>query len=106
MDHVKDMVRAVESMLLFSRNLLMKFVEQDIQKLMCTPSAGQMIGQWMKELNLTKIFRHDSRLHHTPIVSEKPSFRMEKKLCQKYMGIHGCYANDMPLLWKYKGANL
>ena len=101
-----NIVRPEESMLLFSKDLLMHFLKQDPRSMKCHPWADQMIGTWTQDLRMKKIFRHDSRLHHTPIVSRKPSLRKENNLCQKYMGIHGCYANDMILLWKHKGLQL
>ena len=103
---LKSMTRPEESMLLFSRDLLMFFLSQDADKLKCHPLADQMIALWRMELNMKPIFRHDSRLHHDPIVSKVPSLRTEKNLCQKYMGIHGCYAEDMLLLWKNRGKDL
>ena len=98
--------RSEESMVLFSRDLLMLFLYQDAEKLKCHPSAGQMIALWRTELKMKPIFRHDSRLHHVPIVSKVPSLRTEKNLCQKYMGIHGCYSKDMLLLWENRGEAL
>ena len=95
--------RSEESMVLFSRDLLMLFLYQDAEKIKCHPLADQMIGIWRTELKIKPIFRHDSRLHHHPTVSQVPSLRTEKNLCQKYMGIHGCYSQDMLLLWENKG---
>ena len=103
---LQDIVRPEESMLLFSRDLLMRFLGQDPQKIKCHPWADQMIGAWAEDLNITKSFRHDPRLHHVPVVSKEPSLRTKKNLCQKYMGIHGCYAKDMLLLWENRGTNL
>ena len=100
---VTHKVRSDESLLLFSKDLLMQFLKQDPQTIKCHPLGGQMIGVWTQDLNMTRVFRHDSRLHHTPIVSKEPSLRVKKNLCQKYIGIHGCYAKDMLLLWKHRG---
>ena len=99
-------VRPEESMLLFSRDLLMHFLLQDPYQLKCHPWADQMIGAWAEDLKLRKIFRHDPRLHHTPIISKEPTLRTERNICQKYMGVHGCYAEDMLLLWHNRGDHL
>jgi len=94
-------VRPQESVLLFSRDLLQYFLVQE--NLKCHPLADQMVGTWTQDLQMTNIFRHDARLHHHPIVSDVPTLRSETNLCHKYMGIHGCYADDMRLLWKHRG---
>ena len=93
-------VRPDESMLLLSRDLLQRFLRQPARQLKCHPSAGQMIGQWAEELGLAaKIFRHEPRLHHHPRVSDVPALFRKQNLCQQYIGLHGCYAKDMRLLW-------
>ena len=58
-------VRPEESILLFSKDILQYFLLQDSDKMKCHPWADQMIGAWSKDLNLTKLFRHDARLHHS-----------------------------------------
>ena len=103
---LSNIVRPEESMLLFSQDLLIYYLKQDPKRIKCHPWADQMLGAWTTELNMTKIFRHDPRLHHVPIVSEEPSLRTKKNLCHIYMGIHGCYAQDMLLLWENKGTSL
>ena len=96
-------VRSNEACILFSKDLLQHFLTQDSEQIKCHPSAGQMIGAWTKDLNMTRIFRHDSRLHHATNLVKKPPLRRERNLCSKYIGIHGVYALDMKLLWRHRG---
>ena len=83
--------------------LLQYFLLQDEQQIKCHPWADQMIGAWTEDLKITKLFRHDSRLHHTPIVAEAPQLRNQNDICHHFMGVHGCYPGDMKLLWKHRG---
>jgi len=96
-------VRPEESVLLFSRDLLKYFLIQDENRMKCHPWADQMIGAWTDDLKMTKLFRHDSRLHHEPIVAKAPELRRQTEICHRYMGVHGCYPEDMKLLWEHRG---
>lgn len=102
---IESITRPEESMILFSRDLLTKYLKQDPQKMKCHPWADQMIGEWTNDLKLLPIFRHDDRIHHVPIVSEEPSLRDERSICSKYIAIHGCYPPDMRLFWRQRGSN-
>jgi len=103
---IHQIVRPEESVLLFSRDLLQYFLMQDKDQLKCHPLADQMIGVWTKELQMNNLFRHDTRLHHDPVVSQAPALRTQPNLCHKYIGIHGCYADDMRLLWQHRGGDI
>jgi len=98
--------RAEESMIMFSKDIILKFLSQDPYQLLCHPWADQMIILWSDQLNLTSYYRHDYRLHHHPKVKDVPSLRKEKDICKKYIGIHGTYPEDMMLLWEHRGSNI
>lgn len=101
---IESITRPEESMILMSRDLITNFLKQDPEKMKCHLLADQMIAEWTNDLNLTgKIFRHDDRIHHTPIVSQVPSLMSTSDICSKFMAIHGCYPTDLRLLWKRKG---
>ena len=82
-------LRPEESMILFSRDVIETFLRQDKNKMKCHPLADQMVAQWVTELNMKDIFRHDPRLHHTPIVALIPKLLQTENICKTYMGIHG-----------------
>ena len=103
---INGITRPDEGLLLFSQDILREFINQDPEKIRCTAYGGQNVGIWAQDLNFTNVFRHDVRLHHTPTVQEKPSLREVKGVCQKYMGVHGCYADDMETLWSNRGTNV
>ena len=100
---IEGIVRPEESMILFSRDIVEKFLSQDQNTIKCHPLADQMIGEWANDLELNGTFRHDDRLHHTPIVSKAPELRNNRNICDKYIGIHGCYPPDMKLFWANRG---
>lgn len=95
--------RPEEGIIIFSKDLVQTFLHQDFHTIKCHPLADQMIALWASELKLREIFRYDNRLHHKPIVREKPQLRERKKICKHYIGIYGAYADDMRALWKNRG---
>ena len=101
---LSELVRPEESMLLFSRDLVQYFLSQKPHTMRCHPWADQMIGVWTTDLDENELFRHDSRLHHTPIVDQAPELRQLKNICIPYIGVHGTYPEDMRLFWKHRGA--
>lgn len=101
---ILEIVRPEESLILMSRDLMEYFLSQKPHTMRCHPWADQMIGVWTTDLILNDfVFRHDRRVHHKPIVSEKPQLRNTQNVCHKYIGIHGTYPDDMRLFWKQKG---
>ena len=103
MHNVYKVKRPEESIIIFSKDLVSMFLHQDFHMIKCHPLADQMIAVWANELKLRDIFRHDPRLHHNPLVREKPQLRELKEVCKHYIGIHGAYADDMRTLWKNRG---
>lgn len=100
---VENLTRPDEGLLLFSKDIVHEFINQNPEVIRCTAYGGQNVGIWAQDLNFTGVFRHDKRLHHSPTIQEEPSLRQTKNICQSYMGVHGCYGDDMETLWKHRG---
>ena len=98
------MVRPEESIILFSRDVVEKFLQQNPLLIKSHPWADQMIATWVRELQLPNIYRHDPRLHHTPILLQVRNVSdVFKNGCSKYIGVHGSYPRHMKILWDLRG---
>ena len=97
---IKNIVRPEESIILFSRDLIEKFLQQNPLLIKGHPWADQMIATWVNELQLPMIYNHDPRLHHTPILKHIENIPEEfNNVCNKYIGVHGSYPEHMKTLW-------
>ncbi|XP_022791584.1 uncharacterized protein LOC111330874 [Stylophora pistillata] len=88
-----EMTWADEAFVIFSADMIRKFLAQDKNKILCHPFADQQYSIWMK--HMTKLYFHDTRLHHDPPASFIPEFREMRNLCDWYIGIHGTYVDEM-----------
>ena len=96
----KYVVRPEESIVLFSRDLIEEFLVQDPLLIKGHPWADQMIATWVRDLHLPKIYNHDPRLHHSPVLPRiKNVSGVFKNVCSKYIGVHGSYPKHMKTLW-------
>eukprot|EP00111_Clytia_hemisphaerica_P017632 TCONS_00052162-protein len=100
---IQEMIRPEESLIMLSRDLVERFLLQAPHEIRCHPWADQMIGVWVTDMNILTLFRTDDRVHHAPIVDKSPYLRLEKKVCNKYIAIHGTYPKDMKLFWSRRG---
>jgi len=100
---LKHIMRAEESVILFSVDIVLRFLKQNVNTMKCHPFAGQMIAQWTVDMGLHNFFRHDNRLHHTPVVSKQLSLLTIKHICRTFIGIHGSYPKEMRILYKHRG---
>ena len=101
---IKDIVRPEESIILFSRDLVETLLDQDPNTIKGHPWADQMIATWVRELELEKLYNHDTRLHHhPPLIKIKNVTEQFKNVCRKYIGVHGSYVEHMRMLWKLRG---
>ncbi|XP_078353628.1 uncharacterized protein LOC144638277 [Oculina patagonica] len=82
-----------EAFVIFTSDVIYKFLAQDEKKMLCHPFADQQIGLWMK--NLTKRYFHDPRLHRHPPASFMPKFKNMSNVCDSYLGVHGTYVDQM-----------
>ena len=89
-----------ESFMIFSSDIIYKFLAQNETTMMCHPHADQQIGLWLESID-NKLFFHDSRLHHHPPTSFSKKFKRISNVCDSYLGLHGTYAEKM----RYFGRN-
>ncbi|XP_057294448.1 uncharacterized protein LOC130622994 isoform X2 [Hydractinia symbiolongicarpus] len=104
--HLEEgMVRPEESMVLFSKDVVESFLAQDPNRLLCHPWADQMIASWISRFpHMKTLLRHDDRLHHHPTVDETPDLMTMDAICDTFIGVHGCYPDNMRKLWKRAGS--
>lgn len=84
---------ADEAFVIFSRDIIHKFLAQDKNKTLCHPFGDQTYHLWLN--NMSKRYFHDSRLHHHPPASFLPLFKNTTNVCDSYIGIHGTYERKM-----------
>ena len=80
---------ADEGFVIFTRDLIHKFLAQDKNKMLCHPFGDQTYHLWLNNMN--KTYFHDSRLYHDPPASFSPLFQNITNVCDLYIGIHGTY---------------
>ncbi|XP_068728368.1 beta-1,3-galactosyltransferase 6-like isoform X1 [Montipora capricornis] len=83
-----------ESFMIFTPDIISKFLSQNKSTMLCHPHADQQIGLWLNGIP-TKQFIHDSRLYHHPPASFNPKFNNVTNVCDSYLGIHGTYEEKM-----------
>lgn len=84
---------ADEAFVIFSRDIIHKFLAQDKNKMLCHPFGDQTYSLWLNNMN--KSYFHDTRLHHDPPASFSPVFENITNVCDSYIGIHGTYEKKM-----------
>lgn len=89
-----------ESFMIFTQDIIVKFLSQNESTMLCHPHAGQQIGLWLNDIP-TKLFKHDSRLYHGKPASFSSKFDNIKNVCDSYLGVHGTYEEKM----RYFGQN-
>ena len=99
---VSGIIRPDEAINIFSKDIVIKYLYQDVNNFYCHPMGGQLIAVWTAKLNITKLFRHDSRLHYRPIARDAPYLLKEESICKEYIGIHGAYPKYMVHFWNHR----
>ena len=89
-----------EAFMIFTRDMIRKFLSQNESGMLCHPHADQQVGLWLTNITKRKYF-HDSRLYHHPPASFSRKFDSVTNVCDKYLGIHGTYVEKM----RYFGKN-
>ena len=97
-----SVIRPDESIAMFSKDVIIRYLFQDPSTLYCHAMGGQQVVLWTANLNIKKIFRHDSRLLHDDIIRNAKAVLSKKSLCEKYIGIHRLLPNYMMHFWKYR----
>lgn len=101
-----DIRRPEESIIMFSHDVVLTFLTQDIDSFYCHPLADQMIVTWLVQLNITTLLRHDNRIHHVPPLREIPYLKAKLDICKSFIAIHGVYNLEMLQLWAHRGEEL
>ncbi|XP_074627611.1 beta-1,3-galactosyltransferase 6-like [Acropora palmata] len=84
-----------ESFMIFTPDIIDKFLSQNESTRLCHAHADQQIGIWLNDIP-TRHLVHDSRLHHTVApASFSPQFVNVTNVCDSYLGIHGTYEDKM-----------
>ena len=86
--------------MIFTPDIIDKFLSQNESTMLCHPHADQQIGIWLNDIP-TRQLVHDSRLHHGTPASFSPRFINVTDVCDSYLGIHGTYVDKM----RYFGVN-
>ena len=89
-----------EAFMIFSDDVIRKFLAQNESTMLCHPHADQQIGLWLNKI-FRKTFFHDTRLHDHPPASFMRAFDKIKNVCGSYLGVHGAYIDKM----RYLGLN-
>ena len=89
-----------ESFMIFSQDIIHKFLSQNVSTMLCHPHADQQIGLWLNTISETLYF-HDSRLYHDPPASFSPQFVNATNVCDSYLGLHGTYVEKMRYFGKH-----
>ena len=86
-----DAVWLDEAWMVFSRDIIEKFLTQDARTMQCHPHADQQIAMWLNNIT-ERVYFHDPRLFHAA-----PESFEEKvtNVCGPLMGVHQAYATRM-----------
>ncbi|XP_032221470.2 uncharacterized protein LOC5520674 [Nematostella vectensis] len=90
---LKDLVYVDEAWMIFSVDVIRKFLSQDDKHLVCHPHADQQIAIWLNNIP-GRIYFNDPRLHHAR-AGLIPEFKTKRDICNVYLGVHGAYSDLM-----------
>lgn len=92
---MKNLVWMDEAWMVFSKDMIQRFLSQNKSKILCHPHADQQIASWMNDIPSREYF-YDKRVHHYPRASQTKMFdNVDYKICDKFMGIHGAFGKKM-----------
>lgn len=83
-----------ESWMMFSRDIIDKFLNQDARTMLCHPHADQQIAMWLNNIS-SRLFFHDVRLNHVGEFDWQA-----RNVCVTHMGVHRAFASRMLRLSK------
>ncbi len=95
-----------DGIVMFSKDIIAKFLAQDADEILCHPYGDQQISIWEQEigLNQTELIRADNeRIHNSPPASFDKSLKKRPNLCHYYIAIHGLYKDDLLEFWNRRG---
>ena len=83
-----------EAFMIFSEDIIQKFLAQNESSMLCHPHADQQVMLWLSNI-LHKTYFHDTRLHHQPPASFVARFSNISNVCDSHLGAHGAYGKTM-----------
>ena len=83
-----------EAFMIFSEDIIQKFLAQNESSMLCHPHADQQVMLWLSNI-LHKTYFHDTRLHHAPPASFVARFSNISNVCDSHLGVHGAYVKTM-----------
>lgn len=91
-----------EAFMIFSQDVIYKFLSQNDSTMLCHVHADQQIGLWLNNIpEMDLLYFHDTRLYHHPPASFSPQFDNITNVCDWYLALHGTYEEKM----RYFGLN-
>lgn len=100
---VDDIVYIDEGLIMFSYDLVLKYLSQNPYRMRCHVFGDQQIAIWMNDLDLNpaEILTHDDRIHHSPPASNMQQYFYElDDICKKHIILHGVYPTVMESFWE------
>ena len=88
----KDIIYVDEAWIVFSADVIERFLSQDPRRVVCHPHSDQQIAFWLRSLygNKSSLIEFDDhRLHHYPPARDLEIFKNFPRVCDKYLGVHG-----------------
>ena len=83
-----------EAFMIFSEDIIQKFLGQNESSMLCHPQADQQVMLWLSNI-LHKTYFHDTRLHHAPPASFVARFSNISNVCDSHLGAHGAFVKTM-----------
>ena len=83
-----------EAFMIFSKDIIQKFLAQNESSMLCHPHADQQVMLWLSNI-LPKTYFHDTRLHHAPPTSFVARLSKISNVCDSHLGAHGAYPKSM-----------
>ena len=83
-----------EAFMIFSEDIIQKFLAQNESSMLCHPHADQQVMLWLSNI-LHKTYFHDTRLHHEPPASFVARFSNISNVCDSHLGAHGAFVKTM-----------
>ena len=101
----EGMVYIDEGIVTFSQDIVRLFLSQDPDYLYCHTYGDQTYSTWINDLNLnaSELYHIETQIHHHPPASRVPKLRRLRRLCSRFIAIHGVYSRDMKRFWNRRG---
>ncbi|KAJ7386562.1 hypothetical protein OS493_008699 [Desmophyllum pertusum] len=102
----QDLIYVDEAWILFTSDVIERFLSQDPGSMLCHPHADQQISVWLNKLyryNQTLVHFDDHRLHHFPPARELDIFYNVSRVCDSHLGVHGSSPEMIRNFWRNSG---